>query len=112
MKPFIVLIPGMMCIRDVFSSQINNLEKKFNVIVKEFNDHRDIELGVKNLASNLPSEFHLLGHSMGGIVAMELVRQHSERVPSLALLNINFYEEKRVKGIGEIKLLNSWMHWI
>ena len=95
MKPFIVLIPGMMCIRDVFSSQINNLEKKFNVIVKEFNDHRDIELGVKNLASNLPSEFHLLGHSMGGIVAMELVRQHSERVLSLALLNTNPYEEKK-----------------
>ena len=95
MKPFIVLIPGMMCIRDVFSSQINNLKKKFNVIVKEFNDHRDIELGVKNLASNLPSEFHLLGHSMGGIVAMELVRQHSERVLSLALLNTNPYKEKK-----------------
>ena len=94
MKPFIVLIPGMMCNGDVFSYQINVLEKFFNVIVKEFNEHRDIELGVKNLGSNLPSEFHLLGHSMGGIVAMELVKQHSKRVLSLALLNTNPYEEK------------------
>ena len=94
MRPFIVLIPGMMCNRDVFSYQINVLEKFFNVIVKEFNEHRDIELGVKNLASNLPSSFHLLGHSMGGIVAMEFVKQHSKRLLSLALLNTNPYEEK------------------
>ena len=95
MKPFIVLIPGMMCNHDVFSYQINALEPFFNVVVKEFNEHRDIELGVKNLASNLPSKFHLLGHSMGGIVAMEFVKQHSERVLSLVLLNTNPYEEKQ-----------------
>ena len=95
MKPFIVLIPGMMCNADVFSDQINVLEKFFNVIVKEFNEHQNIELGVKNLSSNLPSEFHLLGHSMGGIIAMEIVSQHSEGVLSLALLNTNPYEEKK-----------------
>ena len=94
MKPFIVLMPGMMCSQDVFSHQINVLENFFNVIVIEFNEHCDIELGVKNLASNLPNKFHLLGHSMGGIVAMELVKQHSKRVLSLALLNTNPYEEK------------------
>ena len=95
MKPFIVLMPGMMCSQDVFSRQINVLKTFFNVIVVEFNEHRDIELGVKNLASNLPNKFHLLGHSMGGIVAMELVKQHSKRVLSLALLNTNPYEEKQ-----------------
>ena len=95
MKPFIVLMPGMMCNQDVFSHQINVLENFFNVIVVEFNEHSDIELGVKNLASNLPNKFHLLGHSMGGIIAMELVKQHSKRVLSLALLNTNPYEEKQ-----------------
>ena len=95
MKPFIVLMPGMMCNQYVFSNQVNMLENFFNVIVIEFNEHRDIELGVKNLVSNLPNKFHLLGHSMGGIVAMELVKQHSKRVLSLALLNTNPYEEKQ-----------------
>ena len=52
-------------------------------------------MGVRNLASNLPNKFHLLGHSMGGIVAMEFVKQHSKRVLSLALLNTNPYEEKQ-----------------
>ena len=32
MKPFIVLMPGMMCNQDVFSNQINVLENFFNVI--------------------------------------------------------------------------------
>ena len=107
MKPYIVLIPGMMCNHDVFSNQINALKNFFNVIVKEFNEHRDIELGVKNLASNLPSKFHLLGHSMGGIVAMEFVRQHSKRVLSLALLNTNPYEEKEEQKDRRNKILKE-----
>ena len=107
MKPYIVLIPGMMCNHDVFSNQINALKNFFNVIVKEFNEHRDIELGVKNLASNLPSKFHLLGHSMGGIVAMEFVRQHSKRVLSLALLNTNPYEEKKEQKDRRNKILKE-----
>ena len=94
MKSSIVLIPGMMCTSDVYANQINALEKGFNVIVKEFNEYHNIELGVKKLASNLPRKFHLLGHSMGGIVAMEFVKQYSKRVLSLTLLNTNPYEEK------------------
>jgi pimeloyl-ACP methyl ester carboxylesterase len=94
MKASIVLIPGMMCTKDVFISQINYLNRYFNVIVLEFNQYDNIMSGVKDLAPNLPDDFHLLGHSMGGIVAMEFVRQFSERVLSLALLNTNPYEEK------------------
>ena len=107
MKPFIVLMPGMMCNQDVFSHQINVLESFFNVIVIEFNEYRDIELGVKNLASNLPNKFHLLGHSMGGIVAMELVKQHSKRVLSLALLNTNPYKEKEEVKVRRNKILKE-----
>ena len=95
MKASIVLIPGMMCTKDVFTRQINFLTDLFNVSVIEFNAYDDIVSGVKDLSSNLPYEFHLLGHSMGGIVAMELVRQLGERVLSLALLNTNPYEEKQ-----------------
>jgi len=107
MKPFIVLIPGMMCNRDVFYHQINALEKVFNIIVKEFNEHCDIELGVKDLASTLPNQFHLLGHSMGGIVAMEFVKQHSKRVLSLTLLNTNPYEEKEERKDRRNKTLKE-----
>ena len=80
----------------------------------EFNQHNDIATGVKNLAPSLPIEFHLLGHSMGGIVAMELVRQFSGRVLSLALLNTNPYEEKqelrekrnqRLRELDELSLI-------
>ncbi|MDC3076389.1 alpha/beta hydrolase [Paracoccaceae bacterium] len=95
MKAFIVLIPGMMCTKEVFRHQINCLNDYFNVIVIEFNQYDNIVSGVKDLGLNLPSEFHLLGHSMGGIVAMELMRQFSDSVLSLALLNTNPYEEKQ-----------------
>ena len=95
MKKCIVLIPGMMCTKEVFCHQINYLNDYFNVQVIEFNRYDNIMSGVRDIASNLPSEFHLLGHSMGGIVAMEIVKQFSERVLSLALLNTNPYAEKQ-----------------
>ena len=114
MKASIVLIPGMMCTGDIFIHQINYLNDYFNVIVIEFNQYDDIEAGVKNLAPSLPIEFHLLGHSMGGIVAMEFVRQFSGRVLSLTLLNTNPYEEKqelrekrnqRLRELDELSLI-------
>ena len=114
MKASIVLIPGMMCTGDIFINQVNYLNNYFNVIVIEFNQYDDISSGVKDLASGLPNEFHLLGHSMGGIVAMELVRQFSGRVLSLALLNTNPYEEKqelrekrnqRLRELDELNLI-------
>ena len=114
MKASIVLIPGMMCTGDIFTHQINYLNDYFNVIVIEFNQYDNIASGVKNLAPSLPIEFHLLGHSMGGIVAMELVRQFSGRVLSLALLNTNPYEEKqelrekrnqRLRELDELNLI-------
>ena len=114
MKASIVLIPGMMSTRDVFAHQINYLNDYFNVIVIEFKQYDDIEYGVKDLASNLPTEFHLLGHSMGGIVAMELVKQFSGRLLSLSLLNTNPYEEKqelrekrnhRLRELDELSLI-------
>ena len=114
MKASIVLIPGMMCTGDIFINQVNYLNNYFNVIVIEFNQYDDIGSGVKDLASGLPNEFHLLGHSMGGIVAMELVRQFSGRVLSLALLNTNPYEEKqelrekrnqRLRELDELNLI-------
>ena len=75
MKASIVLIPGMMCTKDVFTHQINYFKSYFNVVVLEFNQYDNIVSGVKDLVTNLPREFHLLGHSMGGIVAMEIMRQ-------------------------------------
>ena len=52
---------------------------------------------------------------MGGIVAMELVKQHSKRVLSLALLNTNPYKEKpeqqdrrnkRLKKLDKLDLIS------
>ena len=103
-----------MCTKDVFIRQIRYLNDLFNVLVIEFNEYDDIVSGVKDLASNLPNEFHLLGHSMGGIVAMEFVKQLGEKVLSLALLNTNPYEEKqelrekrnqRLKELDELDLI-------
>ena len=45
MKASIVLIPGMMCTKDVFSHQINYLNDYFNVAVVEFNQYDNIESG-------------------------------------------------------------------
>ena len=87
MKEFIILIPGMMCTKAVFSDQINYLNHYFNVQVIEFNRYDNIMSGVRDIASNLPSQFHLLGHSMGGAISLMLAARAPELVKGVILLD-------------------------
>ncbi len=52
-------------------------------------DHRSddtIEAMAKRLLASAPDQFLLMGHAMGGFIALEVMRQAPERVKGLALL--------------------------
>lgn len=85
----LVLLPGMMCDARLFEHQIASFSKE-----------RAVQVGCLAVADNMselarlvlasaPAEFALAGLSMGGIVAMEIVRTAPGRVRALALLDTN-----------------------
>ncbi|MEP2029199.1 MAG: alpha/beta fold hydrolase [Paracoccaceae bacterium] len=85
----LVLIPGMMCDARLFMPQIAAFSGRRTLICAPISDRPCIEELAKNVLTNAPPLFALAGVSMGGIVAMEILRQAPHRIERIALLDTN-----------------------
>jgi pimeloyl-ACP methyl ester carboxylesterase len=85
----VVFLPGMMCDARLFGPQIAALSPDYSVMVSPVTRGERIEEIASGLLDELPTRFALVGLSMGGIVAMELLRRAPERITRLALLDTN-----------------------
>jgi len=85
-KPSVVWVPGLMCDRTVWAPIWPAFEPFF---VNSVADHRQAGSLVRMAEQVLeaaPTRFALVGHSMGGRVALEVCRLAPERVSSLVLM--------------------------
>ncbi|UWP89952.1 alpha/beta fold hydrolase [Aliiroseovarius crassostreae] len=87
MREPLVLVPGMVCDARVFAPQINVLSRKYSVQLANLAMGDTIREMAAHVLDQAPPRFALAGHSMGGIVAMEVTRRAPERVSRLALLS-------------------------
>lgn len=83
----LVFLPGMMCDARLFGPQIAELSSEFSLMVSPVTRGERIEEIASGLLDELPQRFALAGLSMGGIVAMELLRRAPDRITRLALLD-------------------------
>lgn len=83
----ILLIPGLASSARVYSPVIPALWQIAPVMVA--NHVRDDSMAAiaQRILSEAPPRFALAGHSMGGYIAFEIMRQAPERVERLALIN-------------------------
>ncbi len=89
MKEPLVLLPGMMCDARLFGPQIAELSSDTAVMVAPVTMGERIEEIASGLLDLLPKRFALAGLSMGGIVAMEILRRAPDRVTRIALMDTN-----------------------
>ncbi len=89
MKEPVVFLPGMMCDARLFGPQIAELSSDRAVTCAPISQGERIEEIASELLAVLPAKFALAGLSMGGIVAMEILRRAPERVTRLALMDTN-----------------------
>ena len=95
----LVLLPGMMCDARLFAPQVEEIGAYIPVSVADFTTQSTIADMAKSVLDNAPETFALAGLSMGGIVAMEVLRQAPERITHLALLDTNpLAETDKVKA--------------
>ena len=85
----LVLLPGMMCDARLYGPQIDAFSHERAIMVAPVGDHETVQALAKDVLSAAPARFALAGLSMGGIVAMEVIRQAPARVTRLALLDTN-----------------------
>jgi len=85
----VVFLPGMMCDARLFFPQIGPLSGRWPVMTAPMSEADSMWALAQEVLAAAPPRFALAGLSMGGILAMEIVRQAPERVDRLALLDTN-----------------------
>jgi pimeloyl-ACP methyl ester carboxylesterase len=83
----ILLVPGLVSSPRIFAPVIPALWRFGPITVA--NHIRDDNMGAiaRRILAEAPPRFALAGHSMGGYIAFEIMRQAPERVAKLALIN-------------------------
>src|SRR3954462_4698380 len=83
----ILLIPGLLSSPRIYNPLMPALWRLGPVTVA--NHVRDDNMGAiaRRILAEAPPRFALAGHSMGGYVAFEIMRQAPQRVAKLALIN-------------------------
>lgn len=82
-----VLVPGLLCTPRLYQEQIPALWRLGAVTVADHTRDDGMSGIALRVLSAAPERFALVGLSMGGYVALEIMRQASERVVKLALLD-------------------------
>lgn len=85
--PPLVLVPGLVCDDTVWRHQTRYLTDIAEPRVVEPHGQSTMQELARQILDDLPDRFALAGFSMGGYVALEILRQSPERVDRLALLD-------------------------
>ncbi len=86
----LVLVPGHLCDQRIWEGILPILRPLFSRIITPLPTYADgLVRGIRQLLNELPDRFVLLGFSMGGIAALEIVRQAPTRVVALILAGTN-----------------------
>ena len=89
-RPHVLLLPGLLCDASVWLQQSEALEDVADVTIADFSeldDFTDMARASLALVEHVEGPVDVVGHSMGGRVALEVWRIAPRRVRSLVLLD-------------------------
>jgi pimeloyl-ACP methyl ester carboxylesterase len=87
MKQPLLLLSGLLCDETIWADIPRRLEDAADARIISFGGFSSITGMAEHALSVAPERFAMAGHSMGGRVALEVMRLAPERVSRLALLN-------------------------
>jgi pimeloyl-ACP methyl ester carboxylesterase len=99
-EPTAVLLPGLLCNRAVWAGQLAALGERVRCLVPDYGELDSLSAMAQAVLAQAPPRFVLVAHSMGGRVALEMLRAAAPRVSALALLDTG-YEARAAGPDGE-----------
>jgi pimeloyl-ACP methyl ester carboxylesterase len=100
MKPHLILLPGLLCDEAVWAPLLKDLNSVTQSHIPDYGSADSLTAMAEGVLRNAPERFSVAGHSMGGRVAMEIMRLAPQRVERLALMDTGF-EARRPGADGE-----------
>ena len=89
MRENLIFVPGLLCSSDMWLAQISAFEEHYDLYLFDHTAHDNLPDMVRAFLKDAPGSFALAGLSMGGYIAFEVMRQASDRVEKLVLLDSN-----------------------
>ena len=83
----IILVPGLNCSARLYAEQVPALWQFGPVTIADHRRDDSMTKLARRILANAPPRFALVGLSMGGYIAFEIMRQAADRVVKLALLD-------------------------
>jgi pimeloyl-ACP methyl ester carboxylesterase len=113
MKIALLLLPGLLTDERLFAPQVRDLADIADPVVADLGGSDSIRALATAAIQRMPARFAVAGLSMGGYVALEVIRQVPERVTGIALMNTNARPDspegtanrRRLIALGEKDLL-------
>lgn len=106
MRPIVYLLPGLLSDAAVWRAQAQALSETHDVRVPHFFGYDSIPAMARGVLAGAPDRFALAGHSMGGRVAIEIIRLAPERVERLALLNTGIHPVREGEAVKRQALVD------
>jgi len=84
------LLCGVLCDEEVWQGQLPALRNRYDVRVVSFQTFESLGAMADHVLASAPPRFSVVGHSMGGRVALEIYRKAPQRVVRLALFDTGY----------------------
>jgi len=91
MKQPLLLLSGLLCDETIWADIPVRLRKFADIRVMSFRGFSSIGAMAAHVLASAPQRFAVAGHSMGGRVALEVVRRAPRQISGLALLNTGLH---------------------
>ncbi len=92
----LVLLPGLVCDRAAWEPMLDRLGAVADCRIHETGPDSSLGAMAERVLATAPTAFALAGHSMGGRVALEIMRRAPQRVERIALLDTGW----RARPVG------------
>lgn len=96
-NPTLVLVPGLLCDETVWQPVIDRFSGRLPILIGDCSTQNSITHMAEDVLDSTSGDLCVAGHSMGGRVALEMVRLAPERIKKLALADTGVHPRK----IGE-----------
>ncbi|MDT8398063.1 MAG: alpha/beta hydrolase [Pseudomonadales bacterium] len=90
-KPVLYLLPGLLCDATVWEHQQSTLAPYAEIRIPVFKGISSFREMALSMLQDAPSHFSIVGHSMGGRVALELMHLFPDRIDKFALMSVGVH---------------------
>jgi len=104
-KPNFVILPGLLTDEAMFGLQVRNLSEIAHCTVADYSMADNIADMAREVLAQAPAKFVMMGFSMGGYVALEIMRVAPERVQALVLISTSARPESDDARAGREKMM-------